>query len=62
MGLLYLHIYLPFITYFGCVFVALGIQRTYCYLWLFRLYHIFPDDTKNGTIFEEILLTTVSGF
>jgi len=45
------------ITYYVCVFVALGIQYAvwsavlYCHLWAVWLYHIFPHYLIHGTIF-----------
>jgi len=42
------------ITYYECVFVALGIQHaSRCHLWPVRLYNIFPHYLTNGKIFEK---------
>jgi len=46
------------ITYPECVFVALVIEPSYCYLWPAPLYSIFPHYLINGTIFEKKLLNT----
>jgi len=50
------------ITYFKCVFVALGIQHTkgmrliwvYCHLWPVWSYSIFPHYHIKGVIFKII--------
>jgi hypothetical protein len=54
------------ITYSECVFLALVIKhgkRTRCsHRWSVWLYHIFPHNIINGTIFEKKLLNILNKF